>query len=162
MLEPQNKTIDGVDFQFLPMDPFLVIRLEKRIAPLLLPIISGIKGFSMQAELSEVIDFETLSRALREAISEMADSDFEFLVRSLLSHVTTPVQGAGVVTCDGNQGKSVFVGNSMLLYKVAVEAMRFNKFIPFAVLEGGDGMAATVSSFVQNASQKKTGLKLER
>lgn len=161
MLDPQTKILDGIEFNFLPMDPFVVARLEKRLAPMLLPFIGGLKALSLEAELDEAIDFETVARGLREAITQLPDNDYEQMVKTILGSVTAIVPGVGAETCS-QKGSIVFQGNTMLLYKVVIEAMRYNKFIPFALIEGGGAIKGIVSSLARTTAQPKSGLKLER
>ena len=162
MLEPKNTILDDVEFQFLPMDPFVVVKLEKRLMPLVLPIVAGIKGFDASAKISEVLDFGLISKALIEAIQGLSDTDFESLLKQILSHVTTVLPGAGAVDCSSIHGKTVFSGNTLLMYKVVVEAMRFNKFLPFAVLGDGAPIKEIASSLVASVSKPASGLRLER
>ena len=159
MLESTSKTLAGIEFNFLPMDPFVVVKLEKKIAPLLLPIIGGLKALDAEANIEDAIDFEALSRGLREAITELPDAEFEGLLKVVLSHVSVGVTGKGQVLCNA-EGSVVFQGNTMLLYNVVLEAMRFNKFLPFALLERGGAMMGIVSSIARSSVPQKTGLKL--
>lgn len=161
MLEAKTETIDGVEFNFVGMDPFAVVKLEKKLAPLLLPIIGGLKVLDVDADLSDALDMEALSKGLREAISELPDADFEAMLREILRHVSTSVVGKGVVACNA-EGASVFQGNTFLLYKVVLAYMRYAKFLPFAVLERGGAILGIVSSFARTQSQPASGLKLER
>lgn len=161
MLDPQSKTIDGVDFNFLPMDPFVVARLEKKLAPVLLPVIGGLKALTLDADVSDAIDFEVMARGLREAITDLPDNEYELMLKTVLGSVTATVPNLGAELCS-QKGAIVFQGNTMLLYKVVVEAMRYNKFIPFALIEGGGAIKGIVSSLARTTVQPKSGLKLER
>lgn len=161
MLEPKTEIIDGLEFNFVAMDPWAVVKLEKKLAPLLLPIIGGLKALDLSADVADALDFEALSRGLREAISELPDAEYETMLKALLANVSTPVAQHGQVSCAA-EGARVFQGNTMLLYKVAVAAMRYNKFIPFALLERGGAMMGIVSSIARSAVPSGTGLKLER
>lgn len=161
MLDPQSKTIDGVDFNFLPMDPFVVARLEKKLAPVLLPVIGGLKALTLDADVSDAIDFEVMARGLREAITDLPDNEYELMLKTVLGSVTATAPNLGAELCS-QKGAIVFQGNTMLLYKVVVEAMRYNKFIPFALIEGGGAIKGIVSSLARTTVQPKSGLKLER
>lgn len=161
MLEPKTEIIDGVEFNFIPMDPFVVVKLEKKIAPLLLPVLGGLKLLDISAELEDAIDLEALSRGLREAISEMPDDEYEKLLKSLLVNVTATAPGSPAASCAA-EGSRVFQGNTLLLYKVCLAAMRFNKFIPFALLERGGAIAGIASSIARASATTGSGLKLER
>lgn len=166
MLDPRSKTIDGVDFNFLPMDPFVVARLEKKLAPVLLPVIGGLKALTLDADVSDAdvsdaIDFEVMARGLREAITDLPDNEYELMLKTVLGSVTATVPNLGAELCS-QKGAIVFQGNTMLLYKVVVEAMRYNKFIPFALIEGGGAIKGIVSSLARTTVQPKSGLKLER
>lgn len=161
MLDPQSKTIDGVDFNFLPMDPYVVARLEKKLAPVLLPVIGGLKALTLDTDVSDAIDFEVMARGLREAITDLPDNEYELMLKTVLGSVTATVPNLGAELCS-QKGAIVFQGNTMLLYKVVVEAMRYNKFIPFALIEGGGAIKGIVSSLARTTVQPKSGLKLER
>ena len=161
MLDPQTKTIEGIDFNFLPMDPFVVARLEKKLAPVLLPIIGGLKALSLDTDVSEAIDFETVARGLRTAITELPDNEYEQMLKTVLGSITAVVPNIGAELCS-QKGAVVFQGNTMLMYKVVIEAMRFNKFIPFALIEGGGAMKGIVSSLARTTAQPASGLRLER
>lgn len=161
MLDPQSKTLDGIDFNFLPMDPFVVARLEKKLAPVLLPVIGGLKALTLDADVSDAIDFEVMARGLREAITDLPDNEYEQMLKTVLGSVTATVPNVGAELCS-QKGAAVFQGNTMLLYKVVIEAMRYNKFIPFALIEGGGAIKGIVSSLARTTVQPKSGLKLER
>ncbi len=161
MLEPQIKSIDGIEFNFLPMDPFVVARLEKKLAPVLLPIIGGLKALDLEADVAEALDFEVVAKGLRQAITEFSDTEYDQLLKTMLANVSVALVGVGQAACSA-QGSAVFQGNTMLLYKVIIEAMRYNKFIPFALAEGGGAISGIVSSLARTTAQPRNGLKLAR
>lgn len=164
MLEPKTESIDGVEFQFLPMDPITVKLLEKRIIPLLLPVIGAIKSFDLTADmdLAEAMDMESLVQNMTTALVGLSDTDFRNFLETMLRSMTVVVPGAGAVSAGSTAGQTVFQGNSMLMYKVLVAAMRFNKFLPFGAIEDGSGILGIVSSTLQNGGRKSSGLKLDR
>ena len=156
MLEPLTKTIDGLDFQFLPMDPFKALELDKQTNALLAPLLGGI-SLGMDDEVS----VEGLARGVSLALQQQGNKDFVQLFRELFSTVTVVVPGQGAHPASSATGASVFQGNIMLMYKVAFEVMRYNKFLPFGLIQLGPGIMRMLSSSGLMQKLQKSGLSSE-
>jgi hypothetical protein len=164
MLQPQNKTIGSMTFQFLPMPALKAARLDKKVLTVLAPLLASLQDLKVLQGMSEgENDFDVggLATGLVQALQSLDDTTFTGLLRELFEHVTyLPSGKAPMSLSDEATLNEIFVGNLAAMYQVAVEVMRFNKFTPFALADIGGGLLQTVGSVSQSASPKKTGLKL--
>lgn len=134
MITSKIVVLDGLSFNIQPLPALTAMRLDKKVLTVVLPAISGFKNLSLDAEL----DLEALSRGISEALGRLPDSDFETLVIDLLACVIYMPKGETPVELTSiQQINAVFCGQIILIYKLLFEVMRFNKFSPFALLEGG-------------------------
>lgn len=154
---PEQVTLGDADqqieFQIYYINPFEVKRLEKKILPMLAPMLSGI------TEDSTTFDFSSIMGAL----SALSDDEYIRLLDDLLSAAATFVPGKGVVSCSmAEGGAEVFVGKSYMMYELAFEVMRVNKFVPFDGLGGGSQMPNTQTSSPSASASKASGIPLAR
>lgn len=164
MLQPQTKTIGQHTFQFLPMPALKAARLDKKVLTVLAPLLASLQDIKIlqgQGEGEGDMDVGGLATGLTNALQSLDDTTFMTLLRELFEHVTyLPAGKAPLSLNDENTINEVFIGNLSTLYMVAVEAMRYNKFTPFALADIGGGLLATVGSVKPSANAKKNGLKL--
>ena len=164
MLEPKTITIkrEGGDMEFFlsPLPALTAIKLDKRVLTLLLPALSGFKELSLDSS----IDLNALTKGVSEALGRMDDKDFEELVLQLLSTAVYQKQGSAPLELnDKHNINKVFGGELISLYKLLFEVMRYNKFSPFVLLEGGGSvMSRILTSSGQTNKEGKTGKELEK
>lgn len=166
MLQPQNKTIGGKTFQFLPMPALKAARLDKKVLTALTPLLSSLTDVKSVAsaalgEEGGSGDMAGIATGLTQCLQALDDSSFASLLRELLEHVTYLPNGQAPMPL-GNESTIdlVFVGDLATMYQVAVEVMRYNKFTPFGLADIGGSLLQTVGSVKPSASTKKSGLKL--
>ena len=155
MIQSKKIELGGLSFMLQPLPALTAMRLDKRVLTVVLPAISGFKNLSLDTEL----DLGLLSRALSEALGRLPDTDFENLVTDLLSCVVYLPKGESPIELTSIQSiNAIFCGEIVLIYKLLFEVMRFNKFSPFALLEGG-GMSILKTSGLSNidTNKKETG-----
>ena len=155
---------------FMPMNPFRASVLDKRVISVLVPLIGGLKNLEGvddgSEDLSDMIDFAAVADGLSQALMKLPDADLEAMLKELLRSVTVTFVGAdgktNVAKCDEAKGQFVFMGNLGLMYEVAIEVMRYNKFSPFALLERGSAMRAIGSFVSPKPAPSKPGIALDQ
>ena len=165
MLQPQNKTIGGKTFQFLPMPALKAARLDKKVLTALTPLLaslSDVKAIAASAmEEGDSGDLSGIATGLTQCLQALDDASFASLLRELLEHVTYLPNGQAPMPLGSESAIDLaFVGDLATLYQVAVEVMRFNRFTPFGLADIGGSLLQTVGSVKPSASTKKSGLKL--
>lgn len=170
MLEPQTKAIGDHEFTFMPLNPFRASVMDKRVISVLVPLLGGLKNLDgadgESEELADMIDFAAVADGLSKALMQLPDADLEAMLKELLRSVTVQYTGADgklvAARCDEAKGQFVFMGNLGLMYEVAIEVMRFNKFSPFALLERGSAMRAIGSFVSPKPAPSKPGIALDQ
>lgn len=154
MLEPKQIEIDGYKFTINPLRGFKVIRLDKQVVGLVLPIFKGIKEIKdLDSELN--LDVDKIVTGLQDALASMDGDTFEKFLLELFS--TTQITEPGKPPYEVD---STTVGNlgvpPLTLYKAMFEIMRYNKFTPFALGLGGNATKTINGLFSQtgNTEQK--------
>lgn len=155
MISSKKIELEGMTFNVQPLPAMTAVKLDKKVLTVVLPAISGLKNLSLDSEL----DLGALSMAVSEALGRLPDSEFENLVIDLLSCVIYLPKGDSPVELTSiQQINSVFCGKIVLIYKLLFEVMRFNKFSPFALLEGGGlSMLKTPGSSDTKLNKNGTG-----
>lgn len=158
MIEPKTITIDGMEFNLRPLPIMKALKLDKRVVTILLPVLGGVKEFSLDAK----VDLKTMADGVAESLSRMENKDFEELVIDLLSGVIylEPGKGAQEITLDIIN--RIFQGKLSTVYKLMFEVMKFNKFSPFELVAGGNVMNKILISASTMQEEKKNGNKLEK
>lgn len=160
MLTPLTKMMDGQEFTFMAMPPFVVLKLSRKVLTILTPLIGGLDDLDVKAD----VNMEAMARAVTTAITTLSDADLTHLAQSTLAYVQwTGPEGIGVVEL-GKESliNQVFTGQFELMIQVVVEAWRFNKFPPFAQLERFGGLEKILTSKKAAPGKEKSGLRLER
>lgn len=153
MIEPITKTIDGMKFNFKPLPAMKAIKLDKKVVTLIMPVLGGFKELSLDAK----VDMEVIAKGLGEALGNITDEDFEKLTLDLLSGVVYLEEGKAPQEIDANVVNLIFQGKLMSLYKLMFEVMRYNKFSPFGLVEGGSVMKKIHTLLDTKAKEKKNG-----
>lgn len=159
MLQPEQKTIDGMAFQFIPMAVLKASRLDKRVLALLAPVVGSLSGLDLDSE----VDADRLARGVASALQSMDDQAFTSLLRDTLDTVVYLPEGMAPLNL-GNENaiNQAFTGRLDTLYKVVVEVMRYNRFTPFALLGTFGNLAQTLGLSEAKSTSKKRGLKLAK
>lgn len=161
MLQAETKNIDGVDFQFLPIPAMRALRLDKQVVGIVAPILGSLGSINPQAEVS----LDSIGEGISRALGDLTDSTFIALVRDTLAFVTW-IGPSGAVLLDKDSAIDQMVGTTgvgpVIVYKLLIEAWRFNKLTPFA-LAGTFGLQPTTGiSPSEMPGRKPGGLKLAR
>jgi hypothetical protein len=150
MIEPKRIRVDGLCFDMQPLPALKAIGLDKKILTLAIPILGGLKNISLDSD----IDFEAISRGLYEAFNKLDTAEFEILVSDILCKTAYMPEHGAPEELTKTTIDRIFQGSLQTLYKLIFEVMRFNKFTPFVLAEGG-GVAKLIGSFVSPIKKKK-------
>jgi len=159
LLEIKTITIDNKKFQMHPLPAIRALKLDKKIVSLLLPVLSGVDGFSLDAE----INLSTSITALSNSLMNMKENDFIELVKDMLSTIVYLPDGNVPIEIQSDEDiNTIFQGSIITIYKLIWEVMRYNSFSPFVVVAGGNGMIQTFFSAKAKTEIKEDGKKLEK
>ncbi|MGD8707098.1 MAG: hypothetical protein PVI88_00255 [Nitrosopumilaceae archaeon] len=150
MEEQKELIIDGIKFQLYPLNVMTALKLDKKVVSLLLPVLSGVDDFDLDAE----IDLGKAMSAFSTSLANMKDEDFISFVKEMLSTIVVEVPGQAPTQIQSeSEINTVFKGSIVTIYKLLWEVMKFNNFSPFVVADGGTGMIQTIIS--RKAGQQK-------
>lgn len=154
MLEPITKEIDGITFQFTPMDPLTALDLDREVNTLLMPLLGGL---DVGDGTGDAINLEVMVRGLAGALKSHDRASYTRLFKDMFASVQVVVPGKGAHDLNSPVGMSVFHGQIMLMYKVFFEVMRYNKFLPFALSQLGPAMGKMLATFAPKLGQMIPG-----
>ena len=129
IIEKMEKEIDGFKFEILLMPTLKAMVLDKKLSTLLIPALGGIKDLE-----SRKVDFKLMAEAVATALGNLPDNEFQKTLLDLLSHCR--YKGEKAVDLTEDVINTQFRAKSIVLYKLVVEVMKFNNFIPFELLDG--------------------------
>lgn len=161
MLSPLTKKVGGETFCFNPMPSLSACLLDKRVMSLVVPLGGGISldkvGDIGAMDIGPIVD------AVAKVLQNLSDTDMLAIVKDSLAHVTwvSPKEGALPLSDASNIDKA-FAGDLQNMYLTLVEVWRYNKLTPFALADHFGGLIQKAGEQLQNAVQKKPGVKLER
>lgn len=154
MIEPKRIIIKDRDdndmvFNLQPLPALKAIVLDKKIMSLLIPALGGIK------DLDKEFDLKIASMAMAESLTKLSDQEYEKFVIDLLTGVQLVQQGQEIKSITTDQINVLFLGNAKGLYKLMFEVMKFNKFTPFELVEGGNLIQKITGSMNKSPKTKK-------
>lgn len=150
MLEPKDLELDGRQFKLNPLKGFKAMRLDKKVVSLLLPVLKGVKDLDSEINIGEALG------GFSQALDDMKDSEYEKFVVDLLSCVQYFPEGKPPIELDRTTIDNEFMGNSLLLYKLMFEVMKYNQFSPFALVsQAGNGTQKINISALLTGNQKE-------
>lgn len=144
MLEPKDLTIDNVRFNLTPLRGLKVLRLDKKVISLLLPVFKGLDISNMNDE----IDLGRVMEGLTSSLDSLDDVSYEKFIIDLFSSTTIVEEGKAPYNLDSQTLDTMGI-QPTTLYKAMFEVMKYNKFTPFALGLGGSGIAKMFGSAVQ-------------
>lgn len=134
MIEPKTIIIDKIKFYLQPLRPLKAIRLDKQVLALCIPAFGGVEDLSLDSE----IDLSKLTQGISTALQKMEDDVFEKFIKDLFSGACVIEKESPPEELTEEVINRIFRGGKMLtMYKLAFEIMKFNKFTPFELVEGG-------------------------
>ena len=155
MIEPARKNIEGHAFVINGLPLLRALSLDKKISSLLLPIFSGVKSLGDNA-LDEEFDLSAVVEGIQKGLGTLSDSEYEKIIVDLLACVQYLPSGAEVVELtDAAILNKHFQGKMNIIYKLIIEVMRVNKFLPFALMEGGK-VQNIINSITKRKEKPKT------
>jgi hypothetical protein len=154
MIEPKRITIknsDGNDmvFNMQPLPALDAGFLDKEIMSLLIPALGGIEN------LDAKFNFEIASKAMSIALRKLSKQEYSQLISELLRTTQHIAQEKEVKSLTLDDINNLFLGNLKGLYKLIYEVMKFNKFTPFEMVEGGSLIQKIRGSIKQKPKTKK-------
>jgi hypothetical protein len=153
MIENKDETIDGMDFHFQPLPALTALKLDKQIVSLIVPALGGLKDLSLDTK----VDLKLITQGIGEALSGLKDEETEKLVLSLLSYTLYKPSGAAPYTITKEKFNQLFTGILPTVYKLIFAVMKYNKFSPFVLMEGGNAMGTMFTSMAKVGKEKMIG-----
>jgi len=153
MLDKKEITIGENIFELSPLKGRKALRLDRKVVTLLLPVFKGIdmKDMSMNA-LQSNIDLGAIVDGITEGLGKMSEQEYSDFIEELLSTVIVKPKGVAPAQMSGEVLDTLCLP-PIDTYKLLFEVMRYNKFTPFALGLGGEGMMRMFSSSAQTGSQ---------
>jgi hypothetical protein len=155
MIEPKKFTVknsDGNDmvFNMQPLPALDAGFLDKEIMSLLIPALGGIENLDAE------FNFEIASKAMATALKGLSKQEYNQLISDLLKTTQYLEKGTQVKSLTLEDINNLFSGNFRGLYKLVYEVMKFNKFTPFEMVEGGNLIQKIRGSIKQKPKTKKS------
>lgn len=150
--ERKDVEIDGLQFEIIAMPTIDAMVLDKRFTTLLIPAISGIKDLKEDTK----IDLKLMAEAVATALGGLPADEFEKMLIDLLAY--TRYKDDRAYDMNKEIINTKFRRKGSVLYKLILEVMKFNNFLPFELL-GGLGMEKINSLLSQTKKKKKPGSK---
>ena len=150
--ERKDVEIDGLQFEIIAMPTLNAMVLDKRLSTLLIPAISGIKDLKEDTK----VDLKLMAEALATALGGLSADEFEKMLIDLLAY--TRYKDDRAYDMNKEIINSKFRRKGTVLYRLILEVMKFNNFIPFELL-GGLGMEKIFSLKAQIKKRTKSGNK---
>lgn len=163
MIEPRNETIDGIEFYFQPLPAFTALKLDKQIISLIAPALGGLDSLD-NLSLDTDINLKVITQGIGKALDSFDSEEYEKFILSLLSF-TLHIPGDGKNTpqpIDKQKFDQLFTGNLQTVYKLIFAVMKYNKFLPFVLGEGGPGMKKILSLLEKTKKEKVNGKESEK
>lgn len=153
MIEPKDETIDGMLFHFNPLPATMALKLDKEIITLITPALGGVD----KLDLSTNINLKIVTQGIGEALRGLdGDSFIKFVLDLCSATGHTPKGGVPELISNENFDK-VFTGKNKTVYKLIFALMKYNKFLPFELLGGGNVMNIIRSLEEKTKKVKKNG-----
>lgn len=133
--------LDGRTYQINKFPLRQGLRLDKKVVALITPVLKGLGEMSKE-EQEEDVSLAMLADGIHDVLTELDDDLFEKFVLELLSSTLLVNQGAANIPISGANLDLCF-DKYTSIYKLIFEVMKFNKFTPFEMVEGGFGMGTT-------------------
>jgi len=131
-----NKDIQMGDvmLQLRPMPVREVLKYDRKIVGIVAPVIGDF--FGVDPESVDPNDITRIATAFATQLNSLPDSEYLPMMESMLSTVTfvAPGMAPAVLTAD-NWDSQLSGRGSLLIYKIIVEVVKYNKFLPFAAGE---------------------------
>jgi hypothetical protein len=149
MIETIEVKIDGVKFFIQQFSARECIRLEKKTITYISPILNVIDGASGEKSkskkgksddiLEKKIDFSKLASSIQNILLNLTDDEFEEYIFRMIKNVfylKKAEKGEIKRQIDEDEFDELFVGKSLMLYKLLIEIMKVNKFAFFELMGG--------------------------
>jgi len=132
--------INGKIFKISPLPALLALRLDKKVVSIILPMFGEIGNLDQELQIGKMIQL------LSNSLNAMSDQDFEKFVVDMLSTTIYMKDHSPPEQITKDKINSIFQSDIITIYKLIFEIMRYNKFSPFELVEGGGGMFKTFFS----------------
>lgn len=153
MLDPLNITIDGLDFQYMPLSPVEVLKLDKTLLGLLAPALAGMSKKDGKLD----IDLSVSAPALGNLLIQLPDEQFMAFATRLLGRTTCITGGTNLMSSAAAFNKVFAESSVVTIYKVLFEALKYNKFSFFELAASGAAMLKTLGLSEQTPKTEGTG-----
>ena len=175
MLNAEMVTVEGKNFQLLPMKLMEARKWDFKIVRIIAPMLGALEGLSKSGESTEKsaedtdeaapsqaesLGFAQVATCIQKALSTLSDDEMDALIRGMFTNVTyLPEGGSPVLLNQTGALDAAFAGvGPYAIYRLIFEVARFNKFTPF-VLAGGGSPLGGIQGLLNPATR---GMKLDR
>jgi len=145
MIEQKKCVIDGMEFTVQQFPARTCLKLEKRTIAILAPILNILdsekkvptkKKVSAVNPLDAEINFPKMATAIQEILTSLDDASFDLYISDMMKNVFV-IENGQPVQLTMEKFDHLFVGKSIVVYKLLVEIMRINCFALFELMGGG-------------------------
>jgi len=147
--------INNIDFVINKLPALLALRLDKIVIQMLIPVLGSVDGLNLDAEINPTMMFSTLS----DCLSNLSEDDFTRFFKDLFSTIQVRKDNNNYYELTDDAAFNKTFEDTITIYRLAFEVMKFNKFSPFALAGGGNLMSKItglkeVSKSVEENSEK--------
>jgi len=134
MLLKKDINIDGAVIQLSPMSVREVMKYDRKIVGIVAPIIGQMMG--VNPESVEGDELTRVASAIALQLNSLPDSEYMPMMEALLATAILCDTGmAPTQLTPDNWDRALGGRGALFIYKLMIEAVKFNKFLPFALGE---------------------------
>ena len=154
ILNEEKVTVGDNMFLLRPLSPFDAIVLDQKVMLLLLPLLNGLKDFK---NIDTKIDIQAMVEGITLSFSKTSKPDMQNLIVELFKGVAFMPAGGTDIELNAGTINEVFAGCFTDIYLLIFEVMRYNKFLPFRMVAGGQfqGILRGLKSMKKGVKKKK-------
>jgi len=139
MIEQKKCVIDGMSFTIQQFPARTCLKLEKRTIAILAPILNMLDNENKKSTkkvLDAEVNFPKMAKAIQEILTSLDDISFDSYISDMMKNVFV-IENGQPVELTMERFDHLFVGKSIVVYKLLVEIMRVNCFAFFELMGGG-------------------------
>lgn len=120
--------VSGIKCQLTRIPLQKMLLLDRKVMGILGPVMGSFAGMDQSAEA----DMEKIFRNVASALGSLGDTEYEALMNDLLGTVVATAPGKPPLQLIGNNLDTALGDSGMMtIYKIVMEVLKFNKFLPF-------------------------------
>ena len=168
-MKEKQITIAGIKFILKKLPTLTALRLDKKVVQIILPALGGlsnlkgvIKNINLDTDLSNInpadLDLSKLGNIFQlfsECLMSMSDNEYEKFLQEMVQSTQAIAPGVGAIDLGDAGSLEQLDISPVSMYKLLYEIMQFNKFSPFELVVGGNGIIGT--GFLNGQTLNETG-----